>query len=218
MIRVLLIDDHAALREPLAILLEREQDMAVAGQAGSLAEARRFLAVGGTADVAVVDLNLPDGDGVDLIRELLTANPAEAVLVLTASEDERDKARAVQAAAMGVLTKSTPIANVISAIRLLADGRSLFSQNEVIEMLRLANNEREHDLNGQAVLKRLTHRETEVLQALGEGLSDKEIARRLSVSNKTVRVHVANLLTKLGQQSRLQAVLFAVRHGAIQVP
>ena len=217
MVGVLLVDDHATLREPLAILLEREPNIGVVNQAGSVAEVRRFLASGGLAEVAIVDLNLPDGHGIEVIRELRAANPDCALLVLTASEDRRESARAVQAGAMGVLTKSTPIADVIGAVRDLAVGRSPFSSHEIIELLRTAGEHREQDYEAQALLSRLTHREREVLQALGEGLSDKTIAQRLSVSNKTVRVHMANILTKLGAESRLQAVLFAVRHGAVTI-
>ena len=217
MTRVLLIDDHAALREPLGLLLEREPDLTVVGQAGSLAEARRLLADGLVADVAVVDLNLPDGSGIDLIRELRAANPEGAVLVLTASGGERDRARAVQAGAMGVLNEATLIAEVIVAVRGVAEGKPLLPPAEVIRLLRSANEQLEDDRDARATLHRLTQREREVLQALGEGLSDKEIALRLSISSKTVRVYMANLLTKLGQESRLQAVLFAACHGAIDI-
>src|SRR5438128_10652145 len=103
MIRVLLVDDHASFRQPLAFLLAREPDIAVVGQAGSLAEARRILE---GVEVAVVDLGLPDGPGVELVHELRAANPLGAVLILTASLDRREHARAVEAGASGVLHKS----------------------------------------------------------------------------------------------------------------
>jgi DNA-binding NarL/FixJ family response regulator len=216
-IRVVLVDDHTALREPLALLLGLQPDMQVVGQASTLAEARRLLNADAEVDVAVVDLDLPDGSGIDLILEICAAGSAGSVLVLSASTGEQLMARAVQAGAMGVLSKATPIPDLIAAIRELSSGRSLLPPVEMIRLLRAANQLREREHDAKALLARLTQREREVLQALGDGLSDKEIAERLSVNSKTVRVHVANLLAKLDQRSRLQAVLFAARHGALEI-
>ena len=122
MIRVLLVDDHTAFLYPLAFLLDREPDLSVVGQAESLTEARRLL-VG--IDVAVVDLHLPDGDGIDLIPEFRAANPSGTALVLTGSPDPSDHARAAAAGAAAVLHKSTPLAEVVRVVRRLCpDGGS----------------------------------------------------------------------------------------------
>lgn len=214
MIRVLLVDDHASSRQPLAILLEREPDLTVIGQAGSLTEARRLLA---DVDLAVVDLGLPDGDGVELVTDVRAANPEAQILVLTADTDRAHWARAVEAGAAGVLEKSSSIVDVIDALRRLAAGELLFSPREAIELLRLAGHQRDRDQTGQAALTRLTPREREVLQALADGLGDKEIAERLYISPKTARAHVVNVLGKLDVDSRLQALVFAVRHGAVTI-
>ena len=212
--RVLLVDDHAAFREPLAFMFDREPEFEVVAQAGSLSEARRDLEI---IDLAVVDLDLPDGDGTELIGELRAANPQGMVLVLTASVDREAYARAVEAGAAGVLNKSARIMEVIEAARRLVEGKALLSGAEVVELLRLAAQRRERDHEARLAIEQLTPRELEVLQALADGLSDKEIAERLYVGSGTVRSHVVNIFGKLGVHSRLQALLFAVRHDLIDI-
>jgi DNA-binding NarL/FixJ family response regulator len=121
MTRVMLVDDHASARQPLAILLGRETDLTIVAQAGSLAEARAALATT-EVDVAVVDLGLPDGDGVDLVGDVRAANPAGMVLILTAETDRRHLARAVEAGASGVLNKAAALDEIVNAVRRLAAG------------------------------------------------------------------------------------------------
>ena len=212
MIRVVLVDDHTAFREPLAFMIDREPDLTVIGQAGSVAEARPHVA---GADIVVVDLDLPDGSGIELIRALSGANPHALALVLSASGTALDRARAVEAGAAGLLHKSTRLAAIIDAIRRLAAGEQLLRPQEVIELLRLAGAHREQDREAQLALGRLTPREQEVLQALAEGLTDKEIAERLHMRPDTARNHMMRILAKLGVNSRLQALVFALRHGAV---
>ena len=213
-IRVLLVEDHTFLREALALALAREPDLAVVGQAGSLAEARSQL---DGVDVAILDLALPDGDGADLIPELHAANPVAVALVLTASGGLRDAARAVEAGAADVVHKSAPLATVIDALRRLGRGEPAMPSEDLVELLRLAGQERRREEAVGRALTRLTPREREVLAALAEGLSDAEIGRRLCVSPETVHSHVLNLLRKLGAASRLQALVLAVRHGAVRI-
>jgi DNA-binding NarL/FixJ family response regulator len=117
MIHVLLVDDHSSFRQPLAFVMERESDLTVVAQAGSLAAARCVLE---GIDVAVVDLNLPDGQGVDLIRDFHAANPHGMVLILTASSDPREYARAIAAGAAGVMRKSAGIHEIIERVRRLS--------------------------------------------------------------------------------------------------
>ena len=217
MIRVLLVDDHSSFRQPLAFMMQREPDFEVVAQAGSLAEGRRVLKDAKEVDVAVVDLDLPDGNGVDFVRDLRTANQQGMVMVLTASKDRIQIARAVEAGAAGVLHKSASIAEIIDAVRGLSEGQQLLSTIDVIEMLRLVGEQRERNRDAQAALGRLTRREREVLQALADGLNDKEIADRLHISTETARTHMVNILGKLGVDSRLQALVFAVRHGAVKI-
>lgn len=213
-IRLLLIDDHAAFRQPLRYLLEREPDMTVVGQAGTLEEAR---ALTETCDVAVIDIGLPDGSGVELIPLLRSRDPRPQVIVLTASDDPATAAECVEAGAAGVLHKWLGVDEITDAVRRVAAGEPLLSRQEVQEMLRLAGQTRERANEARDALARLTGREWEVLAALADGSSDKDVARRLGITDHTARVHVTNILGKLGVDSRLQAVVYAVRHGAVDL-
>jgi len=212
--RVLLVDDHSAFREPLAFMFDREPEFEVVAQAGSVSEARRVLE---NIDLAVVDLKLPDGDGTELISELRAANPHGAVLVLTATADRETYARAVEAGAAGVLHKSVRVKEVVEAARHLVAGELLLSTDEVVELLQLIGRRREQDYEARRAVESLTPREWEVLQALAEGLSDKEMSESLHVGIGTVRNHIVSIFAKLGVHSRLQALVFAVRHGIIEI-
>lgn len=214
MIRILLVEDHTSTRQAMAYVIDREPDLTVVAQAGSLAEAR--VALGGS-DVAVVDLTLPDGDGMDLIGDLCRLDPAPAVLVLTASFNPVRTAQAVEAGASGILHKSASLDDIVRGIRRLAAGDWLLSPREVAEMLRAATRYHERERETQATLQQLTPREREVLQALADGLEGREIARRLSISVPTERTHMMNILSKLGVHTQLQALLFAIRHGAVKI-
>ncbi len=218
MTRLLLVDDHLSFNQSFAFLLEYEIGMTVEGQAGSLAEARRFLALSGASiDVAVVDLALPDGDGAVLAHELCMVSPAGRVLILTATVDPRDYVRAVEAGAAGVLHKSVPMPEVVEAIRRVAAQEQLLSNQAIFELIEQAEQQRQQDRAAQLAIARLTVREREVLQALAEGCNDKQIARRMKVTYATARTHVANIREKLGVESRLQAVVFAACHGIIRM-
>ncbi len=212
--RVLLVEDHASYREMLAFVFDGEPEFKVVAQAGSLAEARSMLE---GIDLAIVDLELPDGDGADLIDELRTVNSDGAVLVLTASTDREVHARAVQAGAAGVLHKSARIKDIVDAAQRLVAGEIILSADEALELLRVAGRSRELDYEALQAIKRLTLRELEVLRVLAEGLSDQEIAERLHVSTGTVRNHFVNIFKKLGVHSRLQALVFAARYGLVEI-
>ncbi len=214
MIRVLLVDDHAAFRQPLAFMLAREPDITVVGHTGALAEARTMLK---NVDVAVVDLDIGGDSGLHLIREIYATHCGPLVLLLTASADRREIAHAVEAGAAGLLHKSASIDDIIAAVRRLACGESLLSTKEVLEMLRLAREVREQDHEAQTLIRQLTARERDVLQSLADGLTDKDIGQQLHISPETARTHMVNILNKLGVKSRLQALVFAVRHGVVRI-
>jgi DNA-binding NarL/FixJ family response regulator len=186
----------------------------VVAQAGSVAEAQEKL---GGIDLAVVDLNLPDGDGTSLIGALRAVNPRGMVLVLTATADREAYARAVEAGAAGVLHKTVRIQQVVDAARRLLLGESLFSMVEVIELLELAGQSRERSREAQRSVEKLTPREMEVLQALADGLSDKEISESLHAGVGTIRNHLVSIFSKLGVNSRLQALVFALRQGIVEI-
>jgi DNA-binding NarL/FixJ family response regulator len=217
-IRIMVVDDHDTFRDPLAFMLERELDLTVVARPRSLSEAREDLQSAEQAvDVAIVDLNLPDGSGTDLIRELRSSLPRATALVLSATTDQKHLASAIEAGAAGVMHKSAPMSELVEAVRRLAAGEQLLSQQEVIGALRLLVRVRESNREAQLAIDRLTPREREVLQALAEGWSDKEIATRLHVGVGTVHSHVTNILSKLEVSSRLQALVFAVRHGVVTI-
>jgi RNA polymerase sigma factor (sigma-70 family) len=221
-IRILLVDDHTSFRQSLAFMLDREDDIAVAAQAGSVADARGAIAAtrqSGHLDVAIVDIGLPDGDGTDIVRILHNAGSKHRtrVLVLTGVSDRFRIARAVESGADAVLDKSVTLAAIVAAVRRLHAGEELLSARETIELLRFAALRREQDRAAQHALAQLTPREREVLGCLAEGLTDNEIAARLHVSGETVRTHMVNLLRKLNVDSRLQALVFAIRHGAVEI-
>ena len=215
--RIFLVEDHASFRQALAFMFEREGEFAVAGQAGSLAEARSFLSVSPEGfDVAVVDLALPDGDGFGLIEEL-SSRPDVMTLVLSASLEPARFATAVEAGASGVLHKSAPIGEIVDAVRRLKSGEALLSPAEVVEMLRMVSRRRQEEYEARRAIEKLTPREKQVLTALGEGLDSKDIAEKLHITVETERTHMVNILGKLDVHSRLQALVFAARHGLVEI-
>src|SRR5918997_3597649 len=193
--RVLLVEDHASFRQTLAYIFDGEPGFQVVAQAGTLAEARRN-AVHAGADLGVIDLALPDGEGVELIRELREANRDFVALILTASFDKTEHARAVEAGAAGVINKSADVDEILDATRRLAAGETLLSPQEIVDLLRLAGQGREEEREARASIGQITPREREVLQTLAEGLSNKEIAARLHMSVDTERTHMMNILNK----------------------
>lgn len=217
-IRVMLLDDHQSFRQPLALMLGWEPDVVVAAQAGSLSEAREILEDKSfEVDVAMVDLDLPDGSGTEFVADLRAARPQALALVLSAFSEHERLAKAIKAGAAGVMHKSENVEKVVEAIRRLYAGEQLLSQQEVADALWLLVREQEENRDTRIMLEKLTPREREVLQALAEGLSDKELAEQLYVSVGTARNHIANILAKLEVQSRLQALVFAVRHDLVKI-
>lgn len=212
--RILLVEDHASFRQALAFMFEREPKFTVVGQAGSVAEARGSL---DGVDVAVVDLGLPDGDGISLIEDLSSAEPRITTLVLSASLDPSRFARAVEAGASGVLHKAVAIKDIVDAVRRLKAGEAMLSPNEIAGILRVMGRERQQEMEVKKSIDRLTRRELEVLRALAEGLDSQEISERLGITIETERTHMVNILGKLGLRSRLQALVFAVRHDIVEI-
>ena len=211
-IRLLLLDDHTSFRELLSLRLAREPDLAVVAEAGSLAKAQEVLRRV-AVDIALVDLELPDGSGVQLIHDLRVANPHAQALLLTASVDRHEYAAAVAAGASGVLSKTVGSAEIIATIRRLSAGETLLSPREVIEFFRLANQRREAERSTQGVVGQLTSRERDLLRLLAEGLDDAAIAEQLYISPKTVRNHISNIFLKLRVADRAQAIVRAREAG-----
>ncbi len=207
MIRVLVADDHAVVRQGLRTLLELQEDIDVVGEAadGEEAVAR---AAELRPDVALVDLVMPRLDGVGTIVRLREVSPATRAIVLTSFLDEESLLPAVRAGAAGYLLKDVQPQELVRAIRTVHAGDALLSPAVTARLL-------EQVASAEPVKQPLTARELEVLGLVARGLPNKQIARELAVSEKTVKTHVSNILAKLGVDDRTQAALYAVRVGLV---
>lgn len=217
----MLVDDHDSFRQTLAFMLEREADFSVISQADSVAAARpaleELLEGGNEPDVLVVDLDLTDGTGTEVIQTLRGRKSRTLPLVLSGFSEQDRLAWAVDAGAAGVMHKSSSLPEIMEAIRRLRAGEQLVSQTEVLEAVRLVGRERVEKREAERLSDLLTTREVEILQALAEGLGDRDISGRLGIGVGTVRTHMSSVLTKLEADSRLQALVMAVRHGLVQI-
>ena len=207
MLRVLLVDDHEMVRRGVAGLLETDPGIEVIGEAATAAQARaRILAM--NPDVAILDVRLPDGSGVDVCRDIRAANPSIRCLMLTSYDDDAAIYAAVISGAAGYVMKDVLGSSLLEAVRDVGAGRTLLDPTLVKRVVaRMKGTER-----GDARLDGLSPRERQVLALLGEGLTNREIGARLSLAEKTIKNYVSVLLSKLGLHRRTQAaVLQATR-------
>ncbi|MFB9722487.1 response regulator [Planobispora longispora] len=206
MIRVFLVDDHEVVRRGVAALLDSEDDIEVVGEAGTAESAvARILAL--EPDVAVLDVRLPDGSGVDVCREVRSRLPSVACLMLTSFADDDALFTAVMAGAAGYVLKQIHGSDLVGAVRTVAAGQSLLDPQTTAAMLaRLREQASRKD-----PLARLTDQERHILELVSEGLTNRQIGERLHLAEKTVKNYVSNLLAKLGVQRRTQAAALATR-------
>jgi two-component system, NarL family, response regulator DevR len=203
-VRVFLVDDHEVVRRGVADVLEEDAGLRVAGEAGTVAEAlARVPAV--RPDVVVVDMRLPDGDGVELCRLLRAQVPGIRCLVLTSFADEDAREAAVRAGAGGYLLKQVRGPALVSAVRTVAAGGSLFEDLGPGVRTRRPDD----DVDGRLAL--LTDQERTVLDLIGEGLTNRQIGARMGLAEKTVKNYTSHLLAKLGFERRTQAAILATR-------
>jgi two-component system response regulator DevR len=202
-VRVFLVDDHEVVRRGVSDLLQAEPDITVVGEAGSVREAMARVPAA-QPDVAVLDVRLPDGDGVTLCRDLRQDNPGLACLMLTSFGDDDAMLNAVIAGAAGYVLKDVRGNDLVSAIRTVAAGGSLLDPHAVSVLL-----DRIRTPKAQDPLDVLSDQERRTFALVGEGLSNREIADRMSLAEKTVKNYVSSVLSKLGMQRRTQAALFA---------
>lgn len=211
-VRVYLIDDHPIVREGFALALASEPDMTVVGQAGTAADALRE-APALKPDVVLVDLNIPDRDGVELLGALRVQVPHAKLLVLSGYDDEFRVAEALRAGAQGYLVKTSRLEEVIDGIRRIASGGAPLSPRiagAVVRAMRKPAGE------GASGLDALTPRERQVLRLLAAGVSTRETAARLTISPKTVETHRVRIYAKLGCKSAVELTRIAVRTGLIE--
>jgi DNA-binding NarL/FixJ family response regulator len=203
-IRVFLVDDHEVVRRGVAELLEEDPAISVVGEAGSVAEAlARVPAV--RPDVDVVDMRLPDGDGAEVCRRLRERAPDTRSLVLTSYSDEEAVAAAMAAGAAGYLLKQVRGSALVSAVRTVAGGGTLFGQDAAIAAAVTRGRSAERDRR----LAVLTEQERTVLRLIGEGLTNRQIGARMGLAEKTVKNYTSHLLAKLGLERRTQAAILA---------
>jgi DNA-binding NarL/FixJ family response regulator len=213
-LRVFLLDDHEIVRQGLKALLDAEPDLEVIGEAGTAAEAlARVPAL--RPDVAVLDVRLPDGDGISVCRELRSNQPGLACLMLTSFGDDEALFAAILAGAAGYVLKQIRGSDLVGAIRTVGAGGSLLDPQATSRLLQRMRSEatRKDPLEG------LTDQERRILDLIGEGLTNREIGERMFLAEKTVKNYVSSVLSKLGLVRRTQAAVMvaeikAVRHQA----
>jgi two-component system nitrate/nitrite response regulator NarL len=216
--RVLVVDDHALIREGLASLLSSQPDIEIVGKAGDGREALR-LAQELQPDLVLMDVSMPVMNGLEATQRLLEALPACKVIMLTESDDEDRLFEAVQNGAMGYIVKNTAIETLIPMLRRVLRGEAALNGVMAARVL-----DAFRELSEQAAscpleeeIPALTAREREVLRCVADGAMDREIADQLTISLSTVKTHVRNILAKLHASSRHQAALLAVREGLIRL-
>lgn len=205
-IRVFLLDDHEIVRRGLAELLGFEDDLEVVGEAGTVSEAITRIAAA-RPDVAVLDVRLPDGSGVEVCRDVRSSLPQVRCLMLTSYADDEALFDAIMAGAAGYVLKDIRGHDLVDAIRQVAAGRSLLdpvATQRVLERLRDGD---KHDPR----LDALTDQERRILDLIGEGLTNRQIGEAMHLAEKTVKNYVSSLLAKLGMERRTQAAAYAAR-------
>lgn len=207
MIRVFLLDDHEIVRRGVRDLLESSGDIEVVGEASTAAEARSLVAVPDPfeVDVAVLDVRLPDGNGVEVCRDIRSAHPEIRCLMLTSFSDDEALLDAIIAGASGYVLKQIRSSDLVEAVRQVAAGQSLLdprAADAARARLRGGGDER---------LRHLTDQELRILGHLADGLTNRQIAEQMFLAEKTIKNYVSNVLAKLGMSRRTEAAVYAVR-------
>lgn len=202
--RVFVVDDHEVIRRGVAVLMKSDPELDLVGEAASFAEAVA-LAQRAEPDVAVLDVRLPDGNGVELCRELRSQHPQLRCLMLTSFDDHEALMDAILAGASGFVLKGVVSEELLSALRTVGAGKSLLSPRKTEAMLAWLRKEQER----ADPLRELTVREREVLELIGEGLTNREISGRMYLAEKTIKNYVSQLLAKLAMRHRSEAAVLA---------
>jgi DNA-binding NarL/FixJ family response regulator len=217
-IRVVLADDQALLRKGFRMILEAEEDMVVVGEAADGHDAVRLVSLY-APDVVLMDIRMPELDGIEATRAITALNTPTQVLVLTTFDLDEYAFSALRAGASGFLLKDVPPHELTQSIRIVASGDAVVSPRITRRLLEEYVDQfpdPEAGAEAEAVLSQLSDREREVLLAVADGLSNAEIAERLFVSEATVKSHVGKMLSKLGLRDRVQAVVLAYERGLVR--
>jgi NarL family two-component system response regulator LiaR len=214
-IKVMLVEDHVLVREGTRELLDREKDLHVVAEAGDGEEAVQ-LAAEHSPDMIIMDVALPKLNGIEATKQIKAANPAIAILVLTAYDDDQYIFAFLEAGAAGYLLKDVSTSDLIQAIRAVHGGESVLHPavaRKVISYFARRPGKRRTDDEERGAFGRLTDREMEVLKLAAKGMTNRGIASDLTISVRTVQVHLSSVFSKLGVGSRTEAVLHALREG-----
>jgi DNA-binding NarL/FixJ family response regulator len=206
-IRVFLLDDHEVVRRGIRELLESEGDIEVVGESGTAQEAiRRIPAL--RPDVAILDGRLPDGTGMEVCREVRSVDPSIQALILTSYDDDEALFSAIMAGAAGYILKQVRGNDLVDTVRRVAAGESMLDPSVTARVLERVRSGPPRDIE----LEALTEQEHKILDLIGEGLTNRQVAERMFLAEKTVKNYVSSLLAKLGLTSRTQAAIFATKH------
>jgi two-component system, NarL family, response regulator DevR len=208
MTRVFLVDDHEIVRRGIADIIDAERDLEVVGEAGDVKQALGRIAAT-LPDIAVLDVRLPDGSGIDLCRAIRSAHPEIACIMLTAYDDDEASYSAVLAGASGYVLKDVRGQKLIEGIRRVAKGESLMAKGVPERVVAAMTATPAASVGDEAGL---TMRERQVLELIAEGLTNRQIGERLELAEKTVKNYVSGLLAKLGMERRTQAAVYGARH------
>jgi len=205
-IRVFLLDDHEVVRRGLADLLQADGDIEVVGESGSAVEAaRRIPAL--HPDVAILDARLPDGNGIDVCRDIRGVDPSINGLILTSYEDDEALFAAIMAGAAGYVLKQIRGTDLVDAVRRVAAGQSLLDPAVTARVLQRIRT----GIEAPPELKQLTEQERRILEHIAQGLTNHEIAQKMFLADKTVKNYVSSVLAKLGLERRTQAAVLATK-------
>lgn len=212
---MLVVDDHELFRRGLTMLLGVEPGIEVVGEASDGAEGTE-LAVSSAPDVVLLDVRMPKQSGIEACVAIKAASPTTKIVMLTVSDEEADLYEAVKNGASGYLLKDSSIEEVAQGIRVVAEGQSLISPSMAAKLIDEFKTMSRPDRSQGPALK-LTERELDVLRLVAKGLSNRDVAHRLAISENTVKNHVRNMLEKLQLHSRMEAVMYAVREKLVEL-
>jgi len=214
MITVAIVEDHQILVDAIELMLRMNGEFKFVGSAPNLATGYEMVRHA-TPDILLLDINLPDGNGYELVPKVVETSPATHVVVLTSYTDEDTILRAIDIGVSGFLPKSASLSDFLDTLHKVVEDEIVMPQNLLIGLLRRVPRSRAVMRREETLWERLTPREYEILMCLAAGKSGSTIAEELNIAPLTVRTHVRNLMSKLGVHSRLEAVAFGVKYGLI---